>query len=120
MFLFLLSFVQDAIQAQMVIQKMSELVTGDTSGGDGELTSISEAPNSEGGGSMTTDDIEDEADDDVSPMPEEEEEQRRQHATATTSIDDETNANLEFKSNLDSENNVPVSRLVRCARSSTL
>ena len=81
---------QDAIQAQMVIQKMSELVT-DNSGPEDQLTSISENPTSEG--SATT------ADD--SPIQEEQ----------SFHQEDEANANLEFKSAFDSENNVPVSSL---------
>ena len=56
----LLCLFQDAIQAQMVIQKMSELVTPDVSGGEDALTAISENPHSMEG-SMTTTVEDDEA-----------------------------------------------------------
>ena len=105
---------QDAIQAQMVIQKMSELVTDQSGSEDQLLTSITENPHSmEGSMTTTVDD-----DDDSSSSNNTESDEARETvqaavtavaAASTDSREDETNANLDFKSSLDSQNNVPVS-----------
>ena len=107
---------QDAIQAQMVIQKMSELVTDQSGSEDQLLTSITENPHSMEGSMTTT--VDDDDDDDSSSSNNTESDEARETvqaavtavaAASTDSREDETNANLDFKSSLDSQNNVPVS-----------
>ena len=105
---------QDAIQAQMVIQKMSELVTDQSGSEDQLLTSITENPHSMEGSMTTTVDDEDD-DDDCSSSNNTESDEARETVPAVASTDsreDETNANLGFKSSLDSQNNVPVSTTI--------
>ena len=97
---------QDAIQAQLVIQKMSELPTQESSSDD--LDPISEISPSK-----TLDDEDDEhesssendetlEDDDVDDVVPD--------AVATVVVDDNVNANLDFRSSsIDVENNIPVS-----------
>ena len=107
---------QDAIQAQMVIQKMSELVTDQSGSEDQLLTSITENPHSMEGSMTTT--VDDDDDNDSSSSNNTESDEARETvqaavtavaAASTDSREDETNANLDFKSSLDSQNNVPVS-----------
>ena len=102
---------QDAIQAQMVIQKMSELVTDQSGSEDQLLTSITENPHSmEGSMTTTVDDDDDDSSSDNNTESDEARETVQAAVTASTdNREDETNANLDFKSSLDSQNNVPVS-----------
>ena len=95
---------QDAIQAQLVIQKMSELPTQESSD---DLDPISESP------SKTLDEEDDEhesssendetlEDDDVVPD--------EPVATVVVDVENNVNANLDFRSSTaDVENNIPVS-----------
>ena len=103
---------QDAIQAQMVIQKMSELVTDQSGSEDQLLTSITENPHSMEGSMTTTVDDDDDSSSDNNTESDEAPETVQAAVTASTdNREDETNANLDFKSSLDSQNNVPVSTI---------
>ena len=98
-------FTQDAIQAQMVIQKMSELVTSDSpiddlddessEGQQGPLSSISENPASP----MTS--LGNEAEDDEKEISE--------GIEADTKNANYVNVEFQRTQELDSENNIPVS-----------
>ena len=85
---------QDAIQAQLVIQKMSELSTQESSD---DLDPISESP------SKTLDEDEHESSSENDETLEEDEEKENNEQTLDTA-----NANLDFRST-DMENNIPVS-----------
>ena len=93
-------FPQDAIQAQLVIQKMSELTTQEQNLSD-DLDPISENSKTLGDQESSSSDNEDTLDED--------QEVSNDNDQVKTSCLDTENANLDFSSTTDNENNIPVS-----------